>query len=139
VEASVPNLRDDPRYQAALERGEAMLAEELRTFRERVSTRMVGLVAIALDEMGERYNEPRLRRALASFDTVFIEESLAYIRRTLVRAGEIELAKRIGEAHDKINLGDLPPEFTAAWDELRKASLLEPPREPSLARLAEVN
>jgi hypothetical protein len=138
----VPRLRDDPRYQAALERGEAMLAEELRSFRERVSTRMVGLVAIALDEMGERYNEPRLRRALASYDTVFIEESLAYIRRTLLRAGEIELAKRISEAHDRVDLGDLPPEFTTAFEELKRASLLTPeppPPELPAARLAEVN
>jgi hypothetical protein len=138
----MPRMRDDPRYLAALRRGEVMLVEELQAFRKRVSTRMVGLVSIALEEMGDTFDEPRLRLALADYDTVFIEEALAYIRRTLLRAGEIELAKRIGEAHETISLADLPPEFTTAFEELQRASLLTPeppPAELAAARLAEVN
>jgi hypothetical protein len=139
----MPKLSTDPRYLAAMKAQGGVFDEELRAFRSRVSMRLVGLVGVAIEEMGSTFNERKLRRALASYDTIFIEESLGYVRRVLIRAGEIELAKRVAEAYDTIGLADLPPEFAAAYDELQRAGLLLSPDggppEPSASRLAEVN
>jgi hypothetical protein len=139
----MPRMADDPRYLAAMQSQGRVLDEELRAFRSRVSARLVGLVGVALEEMGDTFDERRLRRALRGYDAIFVEEALGYVRRTLVRAGEIELAKRVGEAHDAIGVADLPPEFVAAFEELRRDGILLKPDGGPLPlpaeRLAEVN
>ena len=116
-------LADDERYRIALERVQGILEGEQRQFRSRLAGRMVGLVSVAIDEMGDQFDEPRLRKALAAYDTVFVEESLAYIRGVLVRTGEVELAKRLGEAHEKVGLEDLPADFQAAFEAMQLGGL----------------
>lgn len=117
----MPRLVDDARYATALRTTGRMLEREQMAFRRRLASRLVGLVSSALDAMGNTYDEGKLREALEGYDRVYVEESLAYIRRALVNAGEIEIAKRLAEIADKVSLDDLPPEFRRAHDEIQRA------------------
>ena len=137
----MPRIFDDERYKLALERTQVMLDRELREFRGRLASRMVGLVSVALDEMNDVFDEAKLRAALRSYDTVFVEEALSYLRRVLMQAGEIELAKRLGEAHDRIGLEQLPEDFKRAYEEMQRAGLpiTEGSPGPSSTRMGEVN
>jgi hypothetical protein len=116
----MPRLVDDARYRSALQATARMLEAEHHEFRKRLALRMGGLVSAAIDEMGDTFDEAILRRALEGYGRVFVEESLAYIRRALVQSGQIEIAKRMAELADKVRVEDLPVEFQRAFAETQQ-------------------
>jgi len=120
----VPRLRDDALYQRAFEVASRVMDEELRAFRRRLATRVIAKVDQALLDMGEHFDEALLRRALADYDRVYVEESMQYIRSVLIRSGEIEIAKRLAELAGKVGVDDLPEPFRSGYVELERAGTI---------------
>ena len=120
----MPKLIDDPLYARALQAVQAMQAEELRSFRRRLANRVIAKVDQALLDMGEHFDEALLRRALADYDRMYVEESMQYIRSVLVRSGEIEVAKRLAELAGKVGVDDLPEPFRSGYAELERAGTI---------------
>jgi hypothetical protein len=123
----MPQIVDDPRYLAALTATEAAGARQLAEYRKRLADRIVGKVAEAVDSMSG-FNEDHLRRALADIDAIYVEESMAYIRRSLLESGEIEVAKKLDEFEAALGRDGLPPVLRSAFDEMHRGGML--PRQP---------
>lgn len=117
----MPRLADDRLYERAFEVASRIQDEELLAFRRRLARRVVSRVTEALDAMGSTFDEAALRRALAGYERMYVEESMAYIRATLVRGGEIEVAKRLAEVAEKVGLEDLPEPFRSGYEELQRS------------------
>ncbi|MBA2666108.1 MAG: hypothetical protein H0U69_03615 [Trueperaceae bacterium] len=120
----MPKLVDDLHYAAALTLTLKIHEEETHAFKARLADRSVALVYDAMSEMGAEFNEATVRRHLARMPDVYVEESLRYIRRVLVRVGEVELAKKLEEAERVVGLDDLPEAFRDGYDEMLRGGLL---------------
>lgn len=113
-------LTDDQRYARALALQQQVLAEEEQAFRKRLADRVVAMAATGLEQGGDTFDEQAMRRALADYPRVYFEEAMTYITRALERVGEVELAKKLAEAHDQLDPDELPEEFLRGFEELRR-------------------
>ena len=118
----MPRLIDDPRSLAALTaylRAHAELHDE---YRRKLADAVVARVAQALAVMDGAWSDAAIREALLDWDQVVVDLSLEYIHAALVRSGEIEAAKRLGEIRDLAG-EDLPANLAAAGAEVTRAGL----------------
>lgn len=119
-------LTDDQRYALALALQERIAREEMAAFRRRVADRVIGMASTAIDEMGDAgFDEAKLRRALAGYDGMYVEEGMRYIERVLLRGGTVEAAKRVAEASAEVGYEALPEAVQQAWQELSRTGLLD--------------
>lgn len=118
-------LTDDERYALALESYQRMIAAEEQRFRQRLADRTTGMVARAIDEMGDSFDERAVRKAMAAYERVYVEESMDFIVRVLRQSGRFEVAKRIADAARAVGLDELPDVFQAAYEELSQEGLMK--------------